>query len=76
MMTIGPLKGAASFADVGPMPVRRQALLAAVLPTLPREDETLERKPRRRDQRPRVKGARDSLAEVAAARAELEDISR
>jgi hypothetical protein len=77
MMTIASLKGAGSPADVDTaMPVRRQPLLTAVLPTLPREEAVVERKSRRAGRRPRVKGARDSLAEVASARAELDELSR
>jgi hypothetical protein len=76
MMTIAPLKGAGFPADVGPMPVRRQPLIAAVLPTLQREDVAVDRKPARGTARPRVKGARASLADVEAAAAELQDRGR
>jgi hypothetical protein len=77
MMTITSLKGAGSAADVcTTMPVRRRPMLATVLPTLPREGAAVERGTRRAGQRPRVKGARDSLAEVQAARAELDELSR
>jgi hypothetical protein len=58
------------------MPVRRQPLLAPVVTTLQREDAAVERPQRPRPDRPRVKGARASLEDLVAARAELEDAER
>jgi hypothetical protein len=76
MMTIAPFKGAGFPADVGLMPVRRLPLIAAVLPTLQREDVAVDRKPAQAAPRPRVKGARSSLADVEAAAAELQGRER
>ena len=73
MMTIGPLKGAASATDEGgAMTVRRQPLLTRPLqPLLPRQDAAAVRAPGEEDDRPVIHGARASLADAEAVDTEL-----
>lgn len=56
------------------MPVRREPLLAAVLPAMPRADATAERTPPHSPRKRRViGGARASFEDVKAAAAELHE---